>query len=138
MLDIVIPMTVADSRFILPARPKDCQAEPKAVAWREEYPADCDRCRQDESVLCFEDDAPKWSFARIDGNGLIPCIRKKEVISTHATVGMYYFARRREFVAAAIDMIAREVVSENSKIERYGPRLVCGEFRTDAYKNRRC
>lgn len=107
MLDIIIPMSVADSRFILPGRPEDCQAEPEAVAWREEFPADCDRRRQDGSVLCFEDEAPKWSFARIDGKGLITRIREKEVISTHATVGMYYLARRRDFVAAAIDMIAQ-------------------------------
>lgn len=148
-------LALPDSRFILPARPEHCQAEPETVAWIKErhharfvmvdkltegaactvlyaralidndnplliansdqivdmdvaeYLADCDRRGLDGSVLCFEDDDPKWSFARIDANGLITLIREKEVISTHATVGMYYFARGRDFVAAAIDMIAR-------------------------------
>ena len=34
-------------------------------------------------------------------------IREKEVISEHATVGIYYFKRGRDFVENAIDMFVR-------------------------------
>ena len=33
-----------------------------------------------EQVLCFEDNDKKWSYAKLDENGLITMIREKEVI----------------------------------------------------------
>ncbi|WP_428049908.1 glycosyltransferase family 2 protein [Candidatus Avelusimicrobium caledoniensis] len=61
----------------------------------------------DGSVLCFEDNHPKWSYAKLDDNGLITEIREKQVISPHATVGIYYFERGRDFVENALDMFVR-------------------------------
>lgn len=61
----------------------------------------------DGSVLTFESDHPKWSYAKLDGNNLITLIREKEVISNHATVGIYYFEKGSDFVENAIDMIVR-------------------------------
>ena len=59
----------------------------------------------DGSILTFEDDDPKWSFARVDQNGLVSEVREKEVISNYATVGIYYYRTGRLFVEAALDMI---------------------------------
>ena len=61
----------------------------------------------DGSVLCFQDNDKKWSYAKLDNNGFITEIREKEVISDYATVGIYYFKRGRDFVENAIDMIVR-------------------------------
>lgn len=58
----------------------------------------------DGSVLCFQDDDTKWSYAKIDDNGYIVEIKEKVVISEHATVGIYYFAKGKFFVENAIDM----------------------------------
>lgn len=59
----------------------------------------------DGSILTFEDDDPKWSFAKLDQKGLVSEVREKEVISNYATVGIYYYRTGRLFVEAALDMI---------------------------------
>ena len=61
----------------------------------------------DGSVLCFQDNDTKWSYARIDENGYITEIKEKVVISEYATVGIYYFAKGRVFVENAMDMFVR-------------------------------
>ena len=73
----------------------------------EDYIDDSDNRNLDGSVLCFEDNDTKWSYAKLDENGMITMIREKEVISEHATVGIYYFKRGRDFVENAIDMFVR-------------------------------
>lgn len=61
----------------------------------------------DGSVLCFEDNDKKWSYAKLDEDNYITMIREKEVISEHATVGIYYFKHGYDFVQNAVDMIIR-------------------------------
>lgn len=73
----------------------------------EDYINDSENRQLDGSVLCFEDNDKKWSYAKLDENGLITEIREKEVISENATVGIYYFNKGRDFVENAIDMIVR-------------------------------
>jgi dTDP-glucose pyrophosphorylase len=69
--------------------------------------ADARARRLDGSIMTFE--CPlrenKWSYARLDASGLVLQVREKTAISTHATVGIYWWARGRDFVSAAIDMI---------------------------------
>lgn len=72
-----------------------------------DYINDSNARNLDGSVLCFQDDDTKWSYAKIDDNGYIVEIKEKVVISEHATVGIYYFARGRIFVENAIDMFVR-------------------------------
>jgi dTDP-glucose pyrophosphorylase len=62
----------------------------------------------DGSILVFRDPSldPKWSFAKLDGEGLVVEVAEKKPISDLATVGIYLFTRGRDFVSAAIDMIA--------------------------------
>jgi dTDP-glucose pyrophosphorylase len=68
---------------------------------------DCTARQLDGSILTFRDMArdPKWSFAAINQDGLVTKCREKEPISEHATVGAYYFARGRDYVDNAIQMI---------------------------------
>lgn len=72
-----------------------------------DYINDSNARNVDGSVLCFQDDDTKWSYAKIDDNGYIVEIKEKVVISEHATVGIYYFAKGRIFVENAIDMFVR-------------------------------
>ena len=73
----------------------------------QDYINDSDERGLDGSVLCFEDNDKKWSYAKLDNSGMITKIREKEVISEHATVGIYYFKQGRDFVENAIDMFVR-------------------------------
>jgi NDP-sugar pyrophosphorylase family protein len=68
---------------------------------------DCFKRKLDGSILTFIDKYkdPKWSFAKINENGLVTEVREKVVISEFATVGIYLFAKGKYFVNAAIDMI---------------------------------
>ena len=60
----------------------------------------------DGSILTFPASHSKWSYAKTDSNGHLVELREKEVISEHATVGLYYYQRGRDFVNSAIQMIA--------------------------------
>jgi NDP-sugar pyrophosphorylase family protein len=52
------------------------------------------------AVLTMQDDDPKWSYAEVDSACLIRRVVEKEVISTHATVGIYGFSVARDFFEA--------------------------------------
>lgn len=70
---------------------------------------DCKNRELDGSILTFVDEHkdPKWSFAKIDDNGLVKEVKEKEVISPYATVGIYLYSKGSDFVNSAVDMIAR-------------------------------
>jgi len=73
----------------------------------QDFIRDSDTRNLDGSILCFEDTDAKWSYARLDETGLVSLVKEKEVISSHATVGLYYFRSGKCFVENAIDMIIR-------------------------------
>ena len=64
--------------------------------------------RFDGIIMTMEADDPKWSFVGLSDTGIVTRVAEKEVISNDATVGIYNFARGRDFVAAAEGMIAAE------------------------------
>lgn len=67
----------------------------------------------DAFLMTMRDDSPKWSYVKRDDDGLITGVIEKEVVSEEATVGIYNFARGRDFVAAAKDMIRENDRSKN-------------------------
>jgi len=73
-----------------------------------EFIDDCRRRELDGSILVFRDLSrnPKWSFARVDNNGIVTEVAEKRPISDLATVGIYLFSHGSDFVRASIDMIA--------------------------------
>lgn len=73
----------------------------------EEFVADSDARGLDGSILTFWANDPKWSFAEIDSAGLVKRVAEKQVISQHATAGLYYFRHGKDFLHAAVDMIVR-------------------------------
>jgi dTDP-glucose pyrophosphorylase len=68
---------------------------------------DCFSRDLDGSILVFKDPTrdPKWSFVKINSAGLVTEVAEKKPISDLATVGIYFFARGCDFIAAALDMI---------------------------------
>jgi dTDP-glucose pyrophosphorylase len=61
----------------------------------------------DGSVLTFESNDPRHSYADVNGDMFISRLREKQVISKHALVGLHYWRRGRDFVAAAEQQIKR-------------------------------
>lgn len=75
----------------------------------DDFVQDCLDRELDGSILVFRDNFrdPKWSFARVDAQGLVVEVQEKKPISDLATVGIYLFRRGSDYVRAAADMIAR-------------------------------
>lgn len=60
-------------------------------------------------VPYFKATHPKWSYLKIDNNNFITETAEKIPISMHATVGLYYFAKGKDFVWAAEEMIKKDL-----------------------------
>jgi len=73
----------------------------------DEFVEDCIQRKLDGSILVFRDITmdPKWSYTRVDEDGLVLEVAEKKAISDLATVGIYLFAKGSDFVRAALDMI---------------------------------
>ena len=56
--------------------------------------------RLDGSIMTFPNTHPRWSYARVE-NGQVTGVAEKQPISRHATAGLYYFRRAKDFVDAA-------------------------------------
>jgi len=67
----------------------------------------------DGGIVTFKATHPKWSFARIDDNGLVTEVAEKNPISDNATVGYYYWKHGSDFVKYAEQMIERNIRVNN-------------------------
>jgi dTDP-glucose pyrophosphorylase len=45
----------------------------------------------DGGILTFESSHPKWSYVKLGHDGFVNEVAEKQVISNHATVGVYYW-----------------------------------------------
>ena len=63
----------------------------------------------DGGILTFESTHPKWSYAKLDDNGFVERVAEKDPISNHATVGVYYFKRGKDFVTSVEQMIDKNI-----------------------------
>ena len=66
----------------------------------------------DGGIVTFESTHPKWSFAEIDDN-FVTRVAEKDPISTHATVGFYYWKKGSDFVKYAEQMINKNIKVNN-------------------------
>jgi dTDP-glucose pyrophosphorylase len=69
---------------------------------------DFQRQELDAGVVVFNDIHPRWSFVKCSKDGLVIEAAEKRPISKHATAGVYYYARGREFVRSAMEMIKKD------------------------------
>lgn len=67
----------------------------------------------DGFIMTMASNDPKWSFVKYDEEGMITVVREKEVISDQATVGIYNYARGKDFVKYAKQMIEKDIRVNN-------------------------
>ena len=67
----------------------------------------------DGGIVSFRATHPKWSFAKIDEQGLVTEVAEKNPISDIATVGYYYWKKGSDFVKYAEDMIEKDIRVNN-------------------------
>ena len=67
----------------------------------------------DGLIMTLPSQAPNCSYIRYDDDGYVTLVREKEIISPEATVGIYNFARGRDFVRAAKEMIRKNIRTNN-------------------------
>lgn len=56
---------------------------------------------------------PKWSYAKVDDNGVVVEVREKDPFSNHATTGLYMWRRGEDFVKYAEQMISKNIRVNN-------------------------
>lgn len=67
----------------------------------------------DGGIVTFTATHPKWSFAKVDENGLVTEVAEKNPISDTATVGYYYWKNGSDFVKYAEQMIEKNIRVNN-------------------------
>ena len=67
----------------------------------------------DGGIVTFEATHPKWSFAKINEQGLVTEVAEKKPISNIATVGFYYWKQGSDFVKYAEQMINKNIRVNN-------------------------
>lgn len=71
-----------------------------------DYMSDSDR---DGLIMTMTSTDPKWSYVKLDSNGIVTNLVEKVVISNEATVGIYNYKFGKEFVDAAEEMVSNEI-----------------------------
>lgn len=67
----------------------------------------------DGGIVTFKATHPKWSFARVNEEGLVTEVAEKNPISDLATVGYYYWKHGSDFVKYAEEMIEKDIRVNN-------------------------
>lgn len=67
----------------------------------------------DGGMVTFKATHPKWSFAKVNDDGLVTQVAEKNPISDNATVGYYYWKQGSDFIKYAEDMIEKDIRVNN-------------------------
>jgi NDP-sugar pyrophosphorylase family protein len=67
----------------------------------------------DGGIVTFISTHPRWSFVKLNDEGLVIEVAEKKPISNIATAGIYYFKHGKDFVSAAEDMIRKNIRFNN-------------------------
>jgi HAD superfamily hydrolase (TIGR01509 family) len=67
----------------------------------------------DGAILTFDSLHPKWSFAKTNKLNQVTKVAEKEVISNHATAGIYYWLKGSDYVSSAEEMIKKDIRVNN-------------------------
>jgi dTDP-glucose pyrophosphorylase len=63
----------------------------------------------DGGIVTFHATHPKWSFAKIDEDGIVTEVAEKKPISDIATVGIYFWKKGSDYVKYTEQMIERDI-----------------------------
>lgn len=69
--------------------------------------------RLDGCMFTFFKDSPAYSYVEVDADGIAIRTAEKQVISPHATTGIYVWARGGDFIWAAEEMMSEDVRVNN-------------------------
>ena len=70
----------------------------------------------DGCISVFDQTDPndnKWSYAKVDNNGLVTEVKEKIPISTHASTGIYYWNKASDFIKYSAKMINKNLRVNN-------------------------
>tara|TARA_R110001592_G_scaffold321810_1_gene600447 strand:- start:117 stop:1475 length:1359 start_codon:yes stop_codon:yes gene_type:complete len=67
----------------------------------------------DGGIVTFEATHPKWSFAKVNEQGLVTEVAEKKPISNIATIGFYYWKNGSDFVKYAEQVINKNIRVNN-------------------------
>ena len=67
----------------------------------------------DGSILTFYSTDTKWSYAKNNYHGVVSAVAEKNVISDHATCGIYYWKKGSDFVNYTEQMIQKNIKTNN-------------------------
>lgn len=77
-----------------------------------EYLQDMEERKLRGSMLTMKASDPKWSYAKVEDNGLVSEVVEKVVLSDEATVGIYNFTRGSDFCRFADYMVEKNIRSK--------------------------
>ncbi len=63
----------------------------------------------DGGMITFKATHPKWSYAKLDEQGIVTEVAERKPISDNATVGIYYWKKGCDYVNYAEQMIAKNI-----------------------------
>ncbi len=69
--------------------------------------------QSDGGIVTFKSTHPKWSFVKMNDNGLVVEVAEKNPISDIATVGFYWWKQGKDFVKYAEQMILKNIRVSN-------------------------
>jgi NDP-sugar pyrophosphorylase family protein len=67
----------------------------------------------DGGIVTFISTHPKWSYVKINDDGIVVEVAEKRPISNIATVGIYYYKKGKYFIDAAEKMIKKNIRTNN-------------------------
>lgn len=67
----------------------------------------------DGGIVTFISTHPRWSFAKVNDEGLVTEVAEKRPISNIATAGVYYYKKGKDFIEAAESMIRKDIRVNN-------------------------
>lgn len=106
--------TLLAKQFINNDEPLVLANSDQYVKWdSNEYMYSCMADDIDGSILTFEATHPKWSYAKLNEDGFVVEVAEKKPISKHATVGIYFWKRGKDYVECAESMIAKDIRVNN-------------------------
>lgn len=74
----------------------------------DDYLEEMTRRNADGLIMTLTAHNPEWSYVKLDENNVIVEVVEKEVVSDHATVGIFNFARGKDYVFATKEMIKED------------------------------
>ena len=69
--------------------------------------------KADGGILTFESTHPKWSYVTLNKDKYVSELAEKKVISNIATVGIYWYAKGKEYIKYAEQMITKNIRINN-------------------------